>query len=208
MPDTIISVSPEALEKVLEIRSQEPDADQLALMIEITGIQGVQYSYDLAFTPIDERGENDVLEHHGDLAILIPAKDVENLQGASLAMSSDPARPGLAMNNPNSPSPAVSAAEVPGDLEGPLAERVGYVLENQINPAIASHGGAARLVSVEGSSVYLELMGGCQGCGMAAVTLKQGIERILVSAVPEVTEVIDVTDHASGSDPYYASAKK
>ena len=208
MSDTVISVTPEALEKIIEIRDGEPDGEQLALMIEITGIQGAQFAYDLAFGPADDRGSDDLLEHHGELAVVLAGKDVENLRGATLGMSSDPERPGLAMNNPNGPSPAASLEDVPGELTGPLADRVAQVLEHQVNPAIASHGGAARLVSVDETVVYLELMGGCQGCGMAAVTLKQGIERILMGAVPEITEVIDATDHAQGTDPYYASSKK
>ena len=82
------------------------------------------------------------------------------------------------------------------------------VLEQQINPAIASHGGHAELVAVEENIAYLRLSGGCQGCGMASVTLSQGIEVAILDSVPEITEVIDVTDHATGSNPYYEAAKK
>ena len=82
------------------------------------------------------------------------------------------------------------------------------VLEEQINPAIASHGGHAELVAVEEPIAYLRLGGGCQGCGMAAVTLSQGIEVAILESVPEITEVVDVTDHASGANPYYEAAKK
>ncbi|MFW2339047.1 MAG: NifU family protein, partial [Acidimicrobiia bacterium] len=88
------------------------------------------------------------------------------------------------------------------------AERVQHVLEHEVNPAIASHGGGARLISVEEDTVYLELMGGCQGCGMATVTLKHGIERIITEAIPEINSVVDVTDHAGGSNPYYQQSKK
>jgi Fe/S biogenesis protein NfuA len=111
------------------------------------------------------------------------------------------------MNNPNTPAPPPMAAPK-GDLTGPLAERVQQVLSEQVNPAIASHGGAAELVSVDSDTAYLRLMGGCQGCGMAQVTLKQGIERILLDSIPELTAVVDVTDHASGENPYFESAKK
>ena len=82
------------------------------------------------------------------------------------------------------------------------------VLEEQINPAIASHGGYAELVAVEDSIAYLRMGGGCQGCGMAAVTLSQGIEVAILDTVPEISEVVDVTDHASGDNPYYEAAKK
>ena len=104
-------------------------------------------------------------------------------------------------------SPAVGA-RVPGDLSGPVADRVARVLDESINPAIAAHGGHAALVSVDGGTAYLRLSGGCQGCGMATVTLTQGIRSALMQAVPEIGSVIDVTDHAAGTDPYFAPAGK
>jgi Fe/S biogenesis protein NfuA len=82
------------------------------------------------------------------------------------------------------------------------------VLERQINPSIAAHGGHAELVAVEDEVAYLRLSGGCQGCGMATVTLSQGIEVAIRDAVPEITRVVDVTDHASGDNPYFEAAKK
>ena len=94
------------------------------------------------------------------------------------------------------------------DLSGDVPQRVIQVLDQAINPAIAAHGGYAELVAVEGSIAYLRLSGGCQGCGLAAVTLSQGIEVEILDAVPEITEVIDVTDHASGANPYFEAAKK
>jgi Fe/S biogenesis protein NfuA len=89
-----------------------------------------------------------------------------------------------------------------------VAQRVQQVLEQQINPSIASHGGEATLVAVEDDTAYLRLGGGCVGCGMATVTLSQGIEVAIREAVPEIVNVVDVTDHASGTNPYYEAAKK
>ena len=94
------------------------------------------------------------------------------------------------------------------DLTGDVAQRVAQVLEAQINPSIASHGGRADLVAVEADVAYLRLSGGCAGCGMAAVTLSQGIEVAITQSVPEIARVVDVTDHASGTNPYYEPAKK
>ena len=82
------------------------------------------------------------------------------------------------------------------------------VLENDINPAIAAHGGYAELVAVEGDIAYVRMGGGCQGCGLAAVTLSEGIEVAILDSIPEITQVIDTTDHASGENPYYEAAKK
>lgn len=82
------------------------------------------------------------------------------------------------------------------------------LLESQINPSIASHGGEITLIDVKGTTIYVKLGGGCQGCGMASVTLKQGVEGVLRDAVPELDEILDVTDHAGGENPYYAPSKK
>jgi Fe/S biogenesis protein NfuA len=85
---------------------------------------------------------------------------------------------------------------------------VQQVLDLQINPAIAAHGGSAQLVAVQEDSAYLRLGGGCVGCGMVAVTLKQGIESAIRAGVPEIARVVDVTDHAAGTNPYYEPAAK
>ena len=95
----------------------------------------------------------------------------------------------------------------PADLSGEVAQRVLQVLEEQVNPAIAAHGGRADLVAVEKEIAYLRLGGGCQGCGMADVTLKQGIEAMIKEAVPSIQAVLDATDHASGTNPYYRPSK-
>ena len=204
-----LSITDDAVVKIIEIRDGEESEHALALFIEITGIRGPQFVYELSFMPLDDRKETDELFTYGDLSVLIPTKDVENLDGAMLSLGSDPANPALSIDNPNVPATPLSAGvDIPGDLEGPLADRVQLVLERQVNPAIAGHGGAARLVSIDDRTAYLELMGGCQGCGMASVTLKEGIEKILKEAIPELLAVEDVTDHASGSDPYYQAAKK
>jgi Fe/S biogenesis protein NfuA len=93
-------------------------------------------------------------------------------------------------------------------MDDPVVAKIVEVLDAQINPQIAAHGGFAELVAVDAPVAYLRMGGGCQGCGMAAVTLSQGIEVLLLDLVPEITEVVDVTDHASGTNPYYEAAKK
>ena len=88
-----------------------------------------------------------------------------------------------------------------------MAEAVQRSLDDKINPAVASHGGFVELVAIENDTAYLRFGGGCQGCGMINVTLKQGVERILFEDVPTLSRVLDVTDHASGTNPYYQPAK-
>ena len=84
-----------------------------------------------------------------------------------------------------------------------IRDEVEKIIASRINPGVSAHGGKVELVDVKGTSVYLRLSGGCQGCGAANVTLKQGIEKAIRAKMPEVTEVIDVTDHASGRNPFY-----
>lgn len=199
----IITIAEDAIDMIANLAEQEPGDDEYGLSIEVTGIRGAQFTYDLSFVPVGDASESHIVERHGSLAVVLREEDVEKLEGASLTLTDQ----GLAMNNPNQPATPTMAAPK-GDLEGPLADQIQTVLEQQVNPAIAAHGGGAELVSVDGTIAYLKLMGGCQGCGMAQVTLRQGIERILMEAIPDLSGVVDVTDHASGSDPYYQSAKK
>ena len=92
--------------------------------------------------------------------------------------------------------------------EEKLRTAIERILLTQINPAVASHGGSISLLDVHGDTVFLQMSGGCQGCGMASVTLREGIEKALHEQVPGVGEVVDVSDHAAGTNPYYASASR
>ena len=91
------------------------------------------------------------------------------------------------------------------DATEKIREKVAALITDEINPAVASHGGFVSLIDVRGKTVYIEMGGGCQGCGMAHITLKQGIERAIRERIPEVGEILDTTDHAAGMNPYYAA---
>jgi Fe/S biogenesis protein NfuA len=202
-------IGEQAIGKILEIKEQEPGDNEYALFLQIDGVQGNQYTYDLSFLDLEHAKSDDKRVEFGNLTVIIASKDLDKFNNAKLELSDDPTAPGLNMDNPNTPSPEIfgNPDEMP-ELTGELAEKVQTVLESQINPAIASHGGVAQLVGVEGQDIYLKLGGGCQGCGMAQVTLTQGIETSLRDAIPEIGNIIDATDHASGDNPYFESAKK
>jgi Fe/S biogenesis protein NfuA len=188
---------------IRQLRDNEEGDGEFALSIEVTGFRGPQFTYELAFVPLEDKADDWVEERHADLAVVFPQTDTAKLEGAALELTEQ----GLSMNNPNGPaSPAMSTPA--GDLSGSLVDRVQQVVSETINPQVAQHGGGAELVSIDGTIAYLRLFGGCQGCGLAQVTLKQGIERILLEAIPELSQVVDVTDHASGVDPFYQSQKK
>ena len=99
-----------------------------------------------------------------------------------------------------------AAANLPP--EDKLRAKVQRIFDEQINPAVASHGGTVSLLDVQGNRIFIKMGGGCQGCGMAPVTLREGIEKTLRDLAPEVGELVDVSDHAAGTNPYYASTEK
>lgn len=198
----LLDVTENARRKVLQFRAGQPDEVSLALWLEVSGANGLEYTYDMYLQPIEAAGENDVVQHHDDIAIVVPAQSVERLRGAKVDLVGDLVVGHLKVENPNSPSPAVGTGTA-GTIDGDLEQQVAHILEHHVNPAIASHGGRADLDRVEGTTAFLRLSGGCQGCGMAKVTLSQGIEAAIKQSVPEITDVVDVTDHASGSNPYY-----
>lgn len=88
-----------------------------------------------------------------------------------------------------------------------LKTKVQELIDSSINPAVAGHGGFVELLDVKDNTVYLQMGGGCQGCGAADITLKSGIERLIKEEIPEIVEVLDATDHAAGSNPYYTPGK-
>ena len=212
--DPILTVTDKAKRHVLKIMAEEDNADALALWVEIAGVRGGEYGYDLYFDVPDKAAEGDAVQHGDDLTVVIPADSVENMRGATLDMARDLLNPGMLITNPNrpplvgGPGTPTMAMPKPEDLTGTVAERVEQVLTQFINPSIASHGGTAELVAVEDDTAYVRLGGGCVGCGMAAVTLSQGITVAIKEAVPEIVNVVDTTDHASGTNPYYEAAKK
>lgn len=203
----VVTATPEARQVVLEALSQEPDPERLALWLEVRGVNQGQYVYDLYFQAAVDAGEGDVVSHCEDLVVVVPAGSVERLRGARLEWS-DEGDGGLVLVNPNVPQPEMPPLppEVLGaGTDGPIGSRVTVVLDEVVNPSIAGHGGRADLVAVdeEGGVAYLRLSGGCQGCAMSRMTLTQGIETALRDEIPELTGVVDVTDHADGANPYY-----
>ena len=199
----ILTVTEAALEKILDLRASEDDAEDLALRIEVTGVQGVDFSYDLAFEVLSEATTDDVPTHAGGgLTILIPGRDLTKLEGATLDLPSNGNQAGLVLRNPNRPDLGPNATL---ELSGTLEEQVQEILVKRINPSIAAHGGYAELVRLEGSTVLIKLGGGCQGCGMANATVTAGIEKTLTELLEGIDSVLDITDHTSGENPYFAA---
>lgn len=231
--DELVRITPQARDALLGLRAQDPAPEALALRIAVAGEREGRYLHDMSFELLEDAAPGDVLLEHDDLPMIVPQDSMKKLKGAVVDLAPD--GQSWTIENPNRPkrmlplaptggghaghdhggeqhaeSPAAQAQipeELRGTLEGDTAQKVMEVLDRHVNPSIAMHGGRAELAGMKEGVAYLRLSGGCQGCSMAAVTLRQGIERSLRELVPEVQGVADVTDHASGTDPFYSASK-
>jgi Fe/S biogenesis protein NfuA len=207
----VLTMTDEARNVVIDAMNGETPSDTLALWVEVTGTRGAGYSYDLYFSELNLAPEDAAIGRDGDVTVVIPAASVDRLRGSRLEFANEGGG-GLVLVNPNSPSLEEINPGVPADIlalgiEGKLGAIAVVVLEEQINPSIAQHGGRADLIAMDEDKgiAYIKLSGGCQGCSMSRMTLSQGIETSLRESIPEITKVLDVTDHASGEDPFYTS---
>ena len=199
----VLIVTEAARSAVIAIRDREDDAESLGLRVEVTGIAGVDYAYDLALDPLTEAAADDHLHTVDGLTVIVPDASVGRLRGATLDVPSMSGQGGLVIRNPNRPNPLGDMDAL--ELTGTLGDKVQQLLDARINPALASHGGYASLVEVrDNNAVVVTMGGGCQGCAMSAATLSEGIRRAITDALPEVTEVIDATDHTAGENPYFS----
>lgn len=201
--DEVVRITESARTQILALREDEDgDAEALGLRIEVTGTAGTDFTYDLSFLPLAEAAEDDVVHRSGDvLPVVVPAESVESLRGATLDLPGSPGQEGLVLRNPNRPNPLAGRTV---ELTGDVAERIVQLLDEQVNPALAAHGGFARLEGVEDEKAFVTMGGGCQGCAVSAMTLRDGIQSAILENVPEITEVVDVTDHDAGETPYYS----
>ncbi|MDT8436291.1 MAG: iron-sulfur cluster assembly accessory protein [Gemmatimonadota bacterium] len=192
----MIKFTERARERVLAFIEMEED-EQLAVRVQVLDSSPLAPRYDLALVERQERDADDLEFDGGGFPVVVDPDSAKHLEGASVDWVESLQGSGFKVENPKIRPVGETAPE------GPLADRVRQVIQQQINPSIAGHGGAVTLVDVRDDIVYLEMQGGCQGCGMAAVTLAQGIRRILSEAMPEIRDIIDVTNHAAGANPYY-----
>ena len=183
-----------AKEQILAaIEDEEGEDLALRVVIEGRGPGGFRYSLDVVGP--HQRKVDDIELDLEDFKVYVDKNSAPNLEGTTIDFLRRLEESGFKFDNPNSL------------WSDPRATAVQEVIDNQINPAVAAHGGSVALLEVKGDVVYIALGGGCQGCGMADVTLKQGIEVAIKEAVPEITQILDTTDHAAGNNPYYEPSK-
>ena len=208
--ERVISVEASAAAVVRDALAAENDPSAMALWIEVAGVDAGRYRYDLYLQALSDAQSGDAVDSQEEIAIVIPEASKAKLVGAVLQWSEDNGG-GLVLVNPNGPEAAEVAPGVPEEvlaagLDFELALRAIKVIEDQVNPSIASHGGRSDLVALDAATgrAYVRLSGGCQGCAMSRMTLSQGISKILLEEISELTDVVDVTDHAVGENPFYS----
>ena len=197
--EPIVEITPGALVKLRELRDAEPDADQLGLRLEIASAPGEDFRYDLSFDEFLSAGLSDEVRTVDGLKVIIPQRDQELLQGATLDHT-EPA--GLVIRNPNRPGAPVVEGLTNDDA---LSAQIEAMVSAEVNPALAAHGGFVTYVGHDGSgTVFMTMGGGCHGCSMSKLTMLDGVQTMLSEAIDGVERVKDLTDHSAGENPYYS----
>jgi len=187
----MLTITELAQNQVAEAMKSE-ERDDLALRIAITGRSGSGFRYQMDLVGLDETREGDAVIELDAFRVYVDSESAPDLEGAAVDFVSRLSESGFKFDNPNSAW---------GDS---VAADVQRVLDDQINPQIAAHGGVVTLIEVRDETAYVTMGGGCHGCGMADYTLRQGVEQAIIEAVPSIRRVLDQTDHAAGTNPYYA----
>jgi len=200
--EPIVALTDPALAKLLELRAEEPDADQLGLRLEIVSPPGEDFRYELGFEEYLDAAFTDEVRTYGappgTLKVIVPQKDLDVLQGATLDYTDGQ---GLVIRNPNRPA----APDIEGLVrDDELSEQIEAMLANEVNPALAAHGGFVTYVGHDDEgTAFMTMGGGCHGCSMSRMTMLDGVQTMLTEAIDGVTAVKDLTDHATGANPYY-----
>lgn len=195
MDEPLLNITPAAVTKIEAARRGGPGPDA-CLRIAIAGRSAGQFRYDLRLVVPDEAADSDIAVDTPGMRIYIDEASADRLCGATVDLDTSAFGGAISILNPND------------GWTDPLSARVQDVLDHEVNPGVASHGGHVDLIEVRDGTAYIQLGGGCQGCAQVDVTLGQGIRVAILAAVPEVHAVVDTTDHAAGTNPYYEPSKK
>jgi Fe/S biogenesis protein NfuA len=190
MTSPLLTVTPDARAKIDSVRSSNDFLDAL-LRVKVAGRSGPRLQYEIALEDPRDRTAADVAVDLGGLTVVVDPDSVDQLAGSTIDLDPGITGGGLRVDNPNE------------GWRDPLARAVQAVLDTRINPGVGGHGGMVSLIEVRDGTAYMRFGGGCQGCAAVDVTLRAGVEAALRDAVPEITAVVDVTDHAAGENPYY-----
>jgi Fe/S biogenesis protein NfuA len=191
----IVLFTDAAREKLREVFAEQGVPGRGAIRVAIQGRGPDGFEYAMAVEEPGSQSADDTVLDEGDFQVFVDPESLPLLQGATVDYADELMGGGFRMHNPN-PTWA-----------DPTAAGIQQLIDTVINPGVASHGGHVDMIDFKDDTVYVRLGGGCQGCGMVDVTLRQGIEALIKQNYPQIVGVVDVTDHAGGNNPYYQPAK-
>ena len=200
----VVHFTDAARNKIVELLAAKGYAGKGALRITVKNPGWGVPDYGMALEEDGTPQPGDTVIDADGFKVLVDEQSLPQVNGATVDFFDQLLQRGFKIDAPPAPPPP-PRPEL--DLSDPRVATIHAVIEQQVNPSIASHGGRATLIDVQDDRVYVELGGGCAGCSMASVTLKQGVEQLIRQAVPSIREVIDTTDHAAGTNPYYTASK-
>ena len=192
----MITVTDAAREEIVKLmEKQEQPVKGVRITAEASS--PLQTNFRLRFVAEDQEEATDVITEFEGFNIYVDPDSLSYVEEITVDFVESLAGRGFKIESPN---------KVPSHLKGTVAEQVQMIIDEKVNPQIAAHGGHLSLLDVKENTAYVQFGGGCQGCGMADVTLKQGVEVLIKEACPEIEEILDVTDHADGKNPYFQGA--
>ena len=184
----------EAAQKEVHNLMEGQQTPVLGVRVKADAISPIQANFRLAFVAEGQDEPEDLVLPYEGFNVYVDKESVPYADEIVLDFVDGLTGRGFKIDNPK---------KVPAHLKGTAAEKIQTIIDDKINPSVASHGGRVTLIDFKDGKVFLQFGGGCQGCGMIDVTLKQGVEVILKESCPEVQEVLDITDHGTGDNPYY-----
>lgn len=202
----MIQISQDARAKIESLVDAEVVHDpalRIALDPAADGRSPLQRVYVISLVEREDKEKTEIAINVDGIRVLLNLDTSNLLSGAVIDWVQEDGNSGFRVRTPEPARPPAKPGGSAPAVSGPLADRVQEVFDDLVNPRIAAHGGAVELVDVEDDTVYIRMSGGCQGCAASAATLRQGIERTLREEVPEVGEIVDVTDHDAGTMPYF-----
>lgn len=196
----VLEITQVAVDKIVELIANRGKGPQ-AIRVAVRGMPNGTYQSDFMFVAVEDRDEVDVVQNAGPFPLYFDETTAASLQGAKVDFDEVKYPSGFGIEYSQNIG---SGSGLPKkEWDDPVAIAVQKVVDEQINPGIAGHGGWVALLDVKGDTAHIEMGGGCRGCAISNQTLKQGIERTILDNVPEIKQVLDSTDHAGGANPYY-----
>lgn len=203
-PETItdiIEITKTAVNKISELISSREQKNLSVRVILRGALPGGKYQSEFKFITPDGISDTDVIQKTEKFNLIFDEDSVIKISGAKVDFNEMEYAAGFHIEYP--PQLIAGAPVAKSDWEDPIASKVQQVINDEINPGVASHGGWVHLQDVKDNKAIVEMGGGCQGCGISEVTLRNGIEKLILEKVPEIVEIVDITNHEVGENPYY-----